>query len=130
MNYELIDTGGSRSFSNDDELLQRASGEGEAILIIGENAADALEKLTAPERYAVVLIELRDECLGFHTSESRGEEGSNVLGFARFRLGTAASTALVEVVRQPRSADSAIAAGRAIFESAGLQVAVCGDVAG
>ncbi len=77
-----------------------------------------------------MLIELGTECLGVHTGESRGEEGSNVLGFARFRLGDAEPTPLVELVRQPRSSEAAIAAAKAIFEGAGLQVAVCGDFAG
>ena len=130
MNYELIDTGGSRSFPAPHDLLARAAGEGEAIVIIGAEAASALGKLPAAERYSVVLVELFDECLGVHTGESRGEEGSHVLGFARFRLGNADPTALVEVVRQPRSSDAAIAAAREIFEGAGLQVAVCGDFAG
>lgn len=130
MTYELIDTGGSRSFERDHALVQHASGEGDAIVIIGHRAADALAKLPAPERYTAVLIELQDECLGVHTSESRGDEGSNVLGFARFRLGNAAPTQLVELVRQPRSSDAAIAAAKAMFEGAELQVAVCGDFAG
>ena len=53
-----------------------------------------------------------------------------MLGFARFRLGTAEPTPLVELVRQPRSSEAAIAAAKALFEDAGLQVAVCGDFAG
>ena len=130
MAYELIDTGGSRSFPAPHDLLSGASGEGDVMLIVGTHAAAALEKLPAPERYTAILIELRDECLGVHTSESRGEEGSNVLGFARFRLGTADPTALIELVRQPRTAAAAIAAAKAIFESAGFQVAVCGDFSG
>jgi len=34
------------------------------------------------------------------------------------------------LVRQPRSCDAAIAAAKAVFEGAGLQVALCGDFAG
>lgn len=130
MKYELIDTGGSRSFPMPHDVLARASGEGEAMLIIGEHAADALVKLPAAERYACIAIELQDECLGVHTGESRAEEGSNVLGFARFRLGRADPTPLIELVRQPRTSEAAIAAACAIFENAGLQVALCGDFAG
>jgi 3-hydroxybutyryl-CoA dehydrogenase len=77
-----------------------------------------------------VLIELGNESLGAHTGESAGHEGSNVLGFARYRLGNAPPTALVEVVRQPGSSPAALAAAKEIFESAGLQIAVCGDVDG
>ncbi|MDF1702211.1 MAG: SEC-C metal-binding domain-containing protein, partial [Planctomycetota bacterium] len=36
---------------------------------------------------AAVLVELGTECLGVATDEGRGAEGSNALGFARFRLG-------------------------------------------
>ena len=130
MAYELIDTGGSRSFPEGHELLVRASGKGDAILIVGAGAAQALPKLPAAERYTAILIELGHEPLGVHTGESRGDEGSNVLGFARFRLGSADATALVELVRQPRTSEAAIAEATKIFESAGLQVAVCGDFAG
>ena len=62
--------------------------------------------------------------------EQRGSEGSNVVGFARFRLGAAAPTALVEIVRQPHTAETAVAAAKEIFEAAGLQVAICGDFDG
>jgi electron transfer flavoprotein beta subunit len=77
-----------------------------------------------------VAIELAHECLGVHTGEERGKEGSNVVGFARFRLGRADPTPLVELVRQPQTRDSAIAAAKAAFEAAGLKVAVCGDFPG
>ena len=77
-----------------------------------------------------VAIELGLECLGVHTGEARGQEGSNAVGFARFRLGRADPTPLVELVRQPATRPSAIEAARAAFESAGLKVAVCGDFPG
>jgi 3-hydroxybutyryl-CoA dehydrogenase len=59
-----------------------------------------------------------------------GEEGSNVLGFARYRNGADAPSNLVELVRQPRTLDAALGAARAVFEGAGLSVAVCADQAG
>ena len=43
---------------------------------------------------------------------------------------TAEPTNLVELVRQPRTSDAALAAAKQVFEAAGLQVAVCGDFAG
>ncbi|MGH8650177.1 MAG: 3-hydroxyacyl-CoA dehydrogenase family protein, partial [Burkholderiales bacterium] len=55
---------------------------------------------------------------------------SNVLGFSRFRLGGAAPSNLVELVRQPRTPEPVLAAARQVFEGAGLQVAVCKDFAG
>jgi len=90
----------------------------------------ALQTLAAPERKTVVLVELGTECLGAHTRESRGGEGSNVLGFSRFRVGSADPTNLVEVVRQPGTPDAAVAAAKELFEAAGLQVSVCADFDG
>ena len=65
-----------------------------------------------------------------YTGESRAEEGSNVLGFARFRLGDAEPSNLVELVRQPRTSNAALAAAKLMIEGAGLQVAICGDFSG
>ncbi|MBT5265411.1 MAG: 3-hydroxyacyl-CoA dehydrogenase, partial [Rhodospirillaceae bacterium] len=82
-----------------------------------------------PSKLAI-LIELGTECLGVHTGESRGKEGSNVLGFARFRLGDGEPSDLIELVRQPDTDDAAIEAARAVLEAAGLTVTVCRDFAG
>ena len=130
MLYEIIDTGGSRSFPASHPFLDKAEGSGDVVVIIGENAARSLQSLARPEMKTAVLIELGTQCLGVHTGERRGLEGSNVLGFARFRLGAADPTPLVEIVRQPNTAEAAIAGAREIFEAAGLQVAVCGDFDG
>ena len=77
-----------------------------------------------------ILIELGTECLGVHTGEAAGEEGSIVLGFSRYRNGADAPSNLVELVTQPKSDPDAIAAARSVFEGAGLTVAVCADQAG
>src|ERR1043166_473181 len=130
MKYTIIDTGGGRSFAPEHPSMKGASGDGEIIVILGASAATALDALQDSGANTAILIELGAECLGAYTGESRGLEGSNVLGFARFRLGDADATNLVELVRQPNSAEAAIAAARQVFESAGLQVAVCGDFAG
>jgi 3-hydroxybutyryl-CoA dehydrogenase len=130
MRYQVIRTGDSRSFPENDPFVSGGSGTGEVLVITGAHAGDAFRKLGATDRKAAVLVELGTECLGAHTGEKRGEEGSNVLGFARFRLGGGERSKLVEVVRQPRTSDSAVAAARQVFESAGLQVAVCNDFAG
>jgi 3-hydroxybutyryl-CoA dehydrogenase len=128
--YELIDTGNSRSFPGPHALLEKAEAAGDSVIIIGENAAKSLQSLARPESKTAILIELGTECLGVHTGEERTNERSNVLGFARFRLGAAAPTALVEVVRQPNTAETAVAAAKEIFEAAGLQVAICGECDG
>lgn len=130
MKYQIVRAGESRSFPEDHPLTAGGQGGGEIIVIIGADAGDAFRKLGETSQKAAVLIELGTECLGAHTGERRGEEGSNVLGFARFRLGSGEPSKLVEVVRQPRTPESAIVAARQVFESAGLQVAVCNDSAG
>lgn len=130
MAHELIDTGGSRSFPEPHPLLTATTAGSNVLVIIGAHAADAFRTLERRDRYDAILIELGGECLGLHTGEGRGEEGSNALGFARFRLGSAAPSDLVEVVRQPRTPDAAISAARKTFEEHGLKVAVCGDFPG
>ena len=130
MQYSVINTGDSNAFEDDHALLSNASRSGEVVVILGTEAGKSLSELRDAGKKTAVLIELDGECLGVHTGESRGEEGGNVLGFSRFRLGAAEPTNLVELVRQPRTTDAAIAAAKAIFEGAGLQVAVCGDFAG
>jgi 3-hydroxybutyryl-CoA dehydrogenase len=130
MLYQLIDTGNSRSFPGPHALTEKADAEGEVVIIIGERVGQALQTLSGRESKVAVLIELGTESLGVHTGESRGTEGSNVIGFARFRLGAAEPTALVEVVRQPLTPETAVAAAKEIFERAGLRIAVCGDFEG
>ncbi len=130
MFYQLIDTGNSRSFPDPHALHAKAEAAGDVVIIIGDKVGQALQTLAARDTKTAVLIELGTGNLGAHTGESRGNEGSNVLGFARFRLGNAEPTPLVEVVRQPGSADTAVAAAREVFEAAGLKVAVCGDFDG
>ena len=130
MQYQIIDTGNSRSFPAAHALLEKAEAAGDAVVIIGEQAAPALQSLNLRDRKVAILIELALEPLGVHTGENRGNEGSNIVGFARFRLGSGEPTALVEVVRQSRTNETAIAAAKEIFEAAGLQVAVCGDFDG
>jgi 3-hydroxybutyryl-CoA dehydrogenase len=130
MAHELIDTGGSRSFPEPHPVLTATAQRSDVVVIIGAHAGQAYHSLKERERYAAIVIELGNECLGLHTGEAAGEEGSNVLGFARFRLGTAKPTDLVELVRQPRTEERAIAAARKAFGDHGLQVAVCGDFPG
>lgn len=130
MFYELIDTGSSRSFPTPHALHEKAEAGGDVVIIIGDRIGPALQTLVDRDRRIAVLIELGTECLGVHTGESRASESSNVVGFSRFRLGTAPPSALVEVVRQPRSTDTAVAAAKEIFENVGLAVAICGDFDG
>jgi 3-hydroxybutyryl-CoA dehydrogenase len=133
MAHFVIDTGGSRSFPDLAVLREGAATsveEAELVIIIGTDVAAHEAALGRWSGKAAVLVELDTECLGVHTGESRGEEGSNVLGFARFRLGKADPSSLVELVRQPGTDPSAIAAATQLFEAKGLKVALCLDFAG
>ena len=127
MDYSIIDTGGSRSFHAGDAFLGRSSPDADVVVVIGTQAGTAYPKTRAK---TALLLELGTECLGVHTGESRGLEGSNVLGFARFRLGEAPPSNLVELVRQPKTDDAALAAAKQVLEAAGLVVAVCNDFPG
>ncbi len=123
MRYTLITEGESRSFPSGDPFLDAAADDGEVAVYLGAPHVP-------DESKAAILVELGVECLGVHTGEAEGEEGSNVLGFARYRNGDDPPSPLVELARQPHTPKSAIAAARAVLEDAGLTVAVCGDQAG
>lgn len=130
MPYTLIDTGNSRAFPESHALIEGAVEAGECLVIIGAEAGNALSRVASPESYQAILVELGTECLGEHTGESRGEEGSNILGFNRFRLGDGDPSDLVELVRQPATAQAAIDTARAVLEGADLEVSLCLDFAG
>jgi 3-hydroxybutyryl-CoA dehydrogenase len=123
--------GESRSF--DQNALSFADitpAEGADVLILaGSEAGVALVSVDAKDKRAV-LVELGTECLGVWTGESRGLEGSNVLGFNRFRMGNRDASDLVEIVRQPGTSADAITVAREALEQAGLKTAVCNDVPG
>jgi 3-hydroxybutyryl-CoA dehydrogenase len=123
MTYVLIG-GPSRSFPEGDPFLAGATGSAEvAVVLRGASPPD-------PARFVAVLVELHHDSLGEHTGETNGEEGSNLLGFARWRNGDDPPSPLVELVVQKNSAPEAVAAARAVFEGAGLAVAVCADQPG
>jgi len=127
MDYSIVVTGTSRSFPEPHDFLKNASRDADVVFILGDDIDSVLPKLK--DKKAIV-VELGTECLGVHAGESRGNEGSNVLGFARYRLGDAPPTNLVELVKQPRTDPAAVAAAKQVFESAGLGVAVCNDFPG
>lgn len=122
MRYAVIKQGPSRSFADNDPFLQAAVplAEADAVLYLGAPYG--------PSAHAAILIELGTECLAVHTGES--EEAANVIGFARYRNGNDAPSALVELVRGPNTSENAIAAARAVFEGAGLSTVVSADQAG
>jgi 3-hydroxybutyryl-CoA dehydrogenase len=128
--YRIVQAGESRSFPAPHAFVEKSDAQGAARVFIGKDAGKAFAEAGELAACPFVAIELGHECLGVHTGESRGREGSNVVGFARFRLGRADPTPLVELVRQPASRESAIAAAKEAFEAAGFKVAVCGDFPG
>jgi 3-hydroxybutyryl-CoA dehydrogenase len=123
MRYTIVKQGESRSFPAGDPFLSAAVADGEVVLYLGA-------PLVRDDAKAAILVELGTECLGAHTGEAAGEEGSNVLGFARYRNGSDAPSPLIELVRQPRTEAGAIEAARTVFEAAGLTVVVCSDQPG
>jgi 3-hydroxybutyryl-CoA dehydrogenase len=130
MGYEIVKAGMSRSFPAEHPFLEQASPGAENIVYLGMDAGRAYANGSGHAQRTFVAIELGTECLGVHTGEAGGQEGSNVVGFARFRLGAAEPGALVELVRQPATRSEAIEAAKAAFQAAGLTVAVCGDFPG
>jgi 3-hydroxybutyryl-CoA dehydrogenase len=123
VSYSIIAKGESRSFPKGDAFLAGASTNADVVVYLGAAFAPDDSK-------AAILVELGMESLGVHTGESLGEEGTNVLGFARYRNGSDAPSKLVELVRQPRTKDSAVAAAKAVLDGAGLTVVVCSDQPG
>jgi 3-hydroxybutyryl-CoA dehydrogenase len=123
MRYRIVQQGDSRSFPTGDAFLGGATDDGDVVLYLGApHAADGSKK--------AILVELGTEGLGVHTGEGYGDEGSNVLGFVRWRNGAEPPSPLIELVVQPASDPAAIQAAREVFEAAGLEVVVCADQAG
>lgn len=132
MQYSIIDSGNGRSFPAHaaHPLLDGQTADGEVVIVLGTAQAAALAGIRDRDAKAAIVVELGTEPLGVYTGESRGTEGSNLLGFARFRLGDGEPSNLIELVRQPRTPQSALDAARQVLEGAGFKVAVCFDFQG
>lgn len=128
--YRVTASSESRSFPAAHAFTAKAEAQGASLVFVGAEAGAAFAAAGELGACPFVAIELGTECLGVHTGEEGGKEGSNVVGFARFRMGSADPSALIELVRQPHTRESAIAAAKAAFEAAGFMVAVCGDFPG
>ncbi|MEZ5738561.1 MAG: 3-hydroxyacyl-CoA dehydrogenase family protein [Burkholderiaceae bacterium] len=121
--YQIKQRGTSRSFPEGDAFLSNAGVSGDVVLHLGT-------PYEADPSKAAVIVELDNESLGVHTGEQAGLEGSNALGFSRYRNGDDKPSALIELVRQPATDETAIAAARAVFEASGFEVVVCSDQIG
>ena len=121
--YEISTGGESRSFPDAHDFLAASSKGADVVVHLGGG-------FVPDDRKTAILVELDTECLGVHTGEKSGLEGSNAVGFARYRNGDDPSSNLVELVRQPNTSAAALAAARAIFEVAGFDVVVCADQPG
>jgi 3-hydroxybutyryl-CoA dehydrogenase len=110
--------------------MDRAVTGAPVLVLTGAEAGIVYEALENKGSYRLILIELNNECLGAYTGENSALEGGNVLGFARFRLGAAPPSDLVEIVRQPATPAAAIEEAVALFEQNGLKTAVCADSPG
>jgi 3-hydroxybutyryl-CoA dehydrogenase len=121
--YTVRYAGNSRSFPQPHGFLESTQPGAGVLVLVGDKVALPADR----EDFAALAMEIGDEGLGFHTGEDSGREGSNVVGFARWRLGTEAPGSLIELVTQPRTSVEALALVRTMFEGAGLQVSVCAD---
>ena len=128
--YQLIQAGDSHSFPQPHAFTSAALADGAGVVILGEHAGAAYAALQQPERFDFVAIELGHECLGVHVGESSAGSTSNIVGFARFRLGRAPPSRLVEVVKKPSTTAAALAAACSAFASAELVTVVCNDFPG
>jgi 3-hydroxybutyryl-CoA dehydrogenase len=130
LNVQIIDTGRSRSFPDLAEFGLISDTNADILLIIGQDVEQAYKAVSDASAYQLILLELGMECLGTHTGESLGEEGSHVLGFARYKMGDDPATKLIELVKQPKSNAQSLETAKSFFESLELVVAVCADTPG
>ncbi|MFT5532467.1 MAG: 3-hydroxybutyryl-CoA dehydrogenase [Burkholderiaceae bacterium] len=128
--YRIVRSGDSRSFPADHPFLVQANAQATAVAYLGVGSGAAFATAPAAPDAAFVAIERGNECLGIHAGERHDGSTTNVVGFARFRLGDAEPSALVELVRQVSTSVQALAAAKSAFEAAGLVVAVCNDFPG
>ena len=130
MPLKIVSTGPSRSFPSGPAELQAAMSARSGLVVIGAAAGRASAQLTDVDNHPFIAIELGIECLAEHTGLEASSRAERMVGFARFRMGDAAPTQLIELVRQPWTRTEALAAAKSVFESAGFVVAICADFPG
>lgn len=129
MTYSVIGIERTASFTTSDSFFTSSLESGDGRFFMGDDAGKAY--LDAGEvASAFTAIELDLECLGLYTNVYPSEVHCNTVGFARFRMGDAEPTQLIELVRNLWTSEQAIQAVKEIFEAHGYIVAVCQDVPG
>lgn len=123
--YSIVDGGASTSFPVSDPFRLGAVAEKDAQVIIAIGGVSARDHASA-----AVLIELGNRFLADDIGLDEGPETANVLGFCRYVLAENDRSQLIELVRARHTTQAAIDAARAVFEAAGLQVALCTDQPG
>jgi 3-hydroxybutyryl-CoA dehydrogenase len=124
MNYEIRKVGESRAFPEPHALMENGCDSARVLVVMGQGAG-------IPEDHAaydLVLVEIDDKCLS--ACPGLDESATNVMGFARWRLGELAPSDLVELVRLDATPPEAIATARTLLEEAGFQVSLCADRSG
>jgi 3-hydroxybutyryl-CoA dehydrogenase len=139
MSYRILQNGESRSFGQGHGFIDAACQDAAARVYIGAKAGAAfagdVQRGWRPTDVPFVAIELENECLAVHTgdcasADEHGGAAPSVFGFARFRLGNAEPSKLIELVKPARYDEAALAHAKQAFEDAGFVVAVCGDFPG
>lgn len=115
--------GDSRSFP--DGAIDMA---GEGVVLAGRPRGVGETDVGADADF--VAVELGTECFGEYVGLEPRPGLRKFVGFARFRLGEAPPTQLIELVSLPTTDPAAVAAAQGAFESAGFTVARCADTPG
>ncbi|MFG1187690.1 MULTISPECIES: 3-hydroxyacyl-CoA dehydrogenase family protein [Xanthobacter] len=126
LSYSIARTGESRAFPGAHAFIDGATAEGAVLVLLGPATA---ARCSAPERTAV-LVELGTECLAAYEREEDPPASSNLVGFARWRLGANPPSDLIELVAGRTTRPDALDAAQAVFEAAGFTVSRCADRAG
>jgi 3-hydroxybutyryl-CoA dehydrogenase len=121
MTVNLIIDGQSRSFPGEVPAMQ-----GRGTILAGTVTAEAIHAAAASNG-EFVAVELGNECLAEHIGLEKDAALARIVGFARFRLGTAEPSNLIELVATDWTDTSAVEAAKAAFTAGGFAVASCAD---
>jgi len=121
MNYQAILYGVSRAFPEPHPLFEKASADGTVLVLAG---ADAIIPDNASD-FTAILVEIDTQCLA--ARPDCAADATNILGFARWRLGDLAPSNLVELVKLDTTSPAAIEAASAVLREAGFEVSICAD---